>query len=107
MTEQPCLPNLEPLERVRVNAGADWNRAAENAMKELEHRGLPFTADDVRALIPDGIEPHHPNAWGGLFKAHHIAGHITPTTEVRNSRHHRRNAGIQRVWQPTTNTQAA
>lgn len=107
MTEQPCLPNIEPLERVRAHAGTDWNRAAENAMKELEHRGLPFTADDVRALIPDGIEPAHPNAWGSIFNGHRRAGLITATGRVRNSRHPKRNAGAQRIWQPTTNTQAA
>ena len=107
MTEQPCLPSLEPLERVRGNAGADWNRAAENAMKELEHLGQPFTADDVRALIPEGIEPHHPNAWGAVFNSHRRAGLITATGRVHNSRWGKRNAGAQRIWQPTTNTQAA
>ena len=107
MIEQPCLPTLEPLQRVLVNAGTDWTSAAETAMRQLEHRGQPFTADDVRALIPDGVEPAHPNAWGGLFKAHHIAGHITPTAEVRNSRHPKRNAGTQRIWQPTTQQNAA
>lgn len=106
MTEQPCLPNLEPLERVRVNAGADWNRAAENAMRQLEHRGLPFTADDVRALIPEGVEPAHPNAWGAIFNAHRRAGLIT-ATGIHNSRWGKRNAGAQRIWQPTTNTQSA
>ncbi|WP_130841600.1 hypothetical protein [Corynebacterium neomassiliense] len=107
MTEQPCLPNLEPLERVLHNAGADWNRAAENAMRELEHRGHPFTADDVRTLIPDGVEPAHPNAWGAIFNAHRRAGLITATGRVHNSSHPKRNAGTQRLWQPTTNTQAA
>ena len=69
-------------------------------MRQLEHRGLPFTADDLRALIGPDCEPRHPNAIGALFNAHRAAGYITHTG-WHTSTARRRNGGSHRIWTPT------
>lgn len=85
---------------------ADDCLAAEKAVHRtyLEHaqaaldaciRGaVPFSADTVRALIPDGIEPHHQNVIGALFQRASLTGRITRVDFVapsRRSRHGNRN----------------
>lgn len=75
----------------------DWAHHADKAIKQLAATGQPFTADDVRALIPDGLTPAHNNAWGGLFSAWRTNGTITPVG-YRQSTHGPRHGGIQRIW---------
>ena len=97
--QQPLL-DVEPLRRVAANEqGRPWAERAEAAMRQLEHRGLPFTADDLRNLIGPDISPHHPNAIGALFNAHRAAGYIQHTG-WHTSTARKRNGGSHRVWTP-------
>lgn len=74
------------------NILGDWAHHADKAIKQLAATGRPFTADDVRALIPDGLTPAHNNAWGGLFSAWRTSRTITPIG-YRQSAHGPRHGG--------------
>lgn len=78
----------------------EWTPHADKAIATLANTGRPFTNDDVRALIPDHITPHHPNAWGSLFSVWAGRG-LIKMVGVRNSRQKSRHSGLQRVWQGT------
>ncbi|HCG2982381.1 hypothetical protein ACL1CN_10505 [Corynebacterium striatum] len=76
----------------------DWAHHADKAVKQLAASGKPFTTDDIRQHIPDGLTPKHNNAWGALLNAWARRGTIRPigyTTGKRTQRH----GGIQRIWQ--------
>lgn len=106
--EAPTLFDAQEAERRRdqgtadvIAAGEAVNRSAKAcfiaAIQQRADSGVPFTADDVQADLPDGIEPHSPNllpalmqgaAKRGLIRMHGLA-HST-----RPSRH----AGRVCVW---------
>ncbi|WP_275792663.1 hypothetical protein [Prescottella equi] len=70
---------------------------AQAALDQCIRGAVPFSADTVRALIPDGVEPHHPNALPALFRAASAARRIVAigyTTPKRASRHGNPN----RIW---------
>lgn len=75
-----------------------WRADAEDAVLRLAAVGVPFGADEVRAL---GVaEPPHPNHWGPVFSALHRAGYLVPTgytTSARRPRH----CGVQALWTGT------
>ena len=79
----------------------DWGDYADEAIKRLVKKGKPFTADDVRRLIPDEVQPSTPNAYGGLFQAWRKAGWIEPVGWAV-SKHTKRRHGSHRVWAPTS-----
>jgi len=99
----------EPSGRQLRNAGYDDVIAAdesltrgarehiERALDELIELGLPFTSDDIHALLPEDCEPHSPNLIPALIGSWRCLGKITPvgwTTSTRPSRH----AAAVRVW---------
>lgn len=92
--------NEEPLDAVLDAAERDkaiWLRLASSAIDDLRASGREFSADDVRAAMPHGLEPHHPNAWGALFNSYRreqlieLAGYRQSTTTSRNG-------GVLRMW---------
>ncbi|QFP97015.1 hypothetical protein SEA_SUERTE_44 [Gordonia phage Suerte] len=73
---------------VAINRGyGDHVRAA---LDELIASGDQFTADDVRALIPEGIEPHTPNLLPAIIGGYAAAQRITCVGMARPSRPSRR-----------------
>ena len=75
----------------------DWAQHADKAVKHLASTGKPFTTDDIRQRIPDGLTPKHNNAWGGLLNAWRHRGLIRPIGYTM-SRHQPRHGGLQRQW---------
>lgn len=74
-----------------------WLEHANAALDACIRCAVPFSADTVRALIPDGLEPHHPNALSSLFRAASGAKRIIAigyTQPSRVSRHGNPN----RLW---------
>lgn len=62
--------------------------------------GQPFTAEDVRALLPTNVEPHSPNLLPAIMGGYASSGRITAVgmcKPTRPSRRHSRNL----IWQPT------
>lgn len=80
-----------------------YREAAELVLAELVADGHPFTVDDVRQRIPEGIQPHHPNVLPSLLGIWAERRLIVPCGEYRSRRRPRR-ASRNRVWigRPTT-----
>ncbi|UYL86899.1 hypothetical protein SEA_RAVENCO17_46 [Gordonia phage RavenCo17] len=68
-----------------------------DALDAMIAAGEPFNADDIRARIPDGVEPHSPNLLpaiiGGYAAARRIKS-VGMTRPARPSRRYSRNL----VW---------
>ena len=103
-TDNSRVATLEALSQLlrdegiaRANAAADhwWASCFDTAVGYFASTGVPFTADDVRELIP---APDHPNRTGARFHAANRAGLIRPTGFAL-SRSRSRHAGVLRVWQ--------
>lgn len=61
-----------------------------------------YTGEDIRfALEGDGLEPHHPNAWGALTLAAVRAKLIEPIQEFRQMTSLRSHARVTRVYKVT------
>lgn len=74
----------------------EWFEAADAAIVDLVNRGRPFTADDLRELVP---APGHPNWVGSAFQ--HAAGAgLIRQTGFEQSRTKSRNGGVLRRWAP-------
>jgi hypothetical protein len=102
MGEQPDQFDLAKGKRLRdegiSQAGANSGRwldiARATALRIAQVHGQ-VTSDDVRAILEgQGLYPHHPNAWGAVFKQ----PHWTPTGERVASRVPSRHANEIRVW---------
>lgn len=64
-----------------------WLDHANEALDKCIQLGVPFSADQLHAFIPEGVEPHHPNAIGAFFRTAERAGRIKHTGQfVRASR---------------------
>lgn len=85
----------EGIARANENADEWWASCFDAAVGYFASTGVPFTADDVRELIPT---PDHPNRTGARFHAANRAGLIRPTGFAL-SRSRSRHAGVLRVWQ--------
>lgn len=49
--------------------GEEFTRIMRNAAKLVSEKHGSVDADDLRAwAAASGIKPHHPNAWGAVFK---------------------------------------
>lgn len=84
---------LEKAEREK----AIWVRLASSALEDLIASGSEFSADDVREAMPEGLEPHHPNAWGALFNGYRREG-LIELAGYRQSTTKSRNGGVLRMW---------
>lgn len=71
--------------------------AARDALEQCIRGAVPFSADTVRALIPDHLQPHHPNVLPALFRAASSAGRITAVDYVRPGRRER-HGNLNRLW---------
>lgn len=74
-----------------------YREYVEDAVDALIGKGMEFTAEDIRMLIPKGVNPHHPN----LLPA--ILGSMAANDRIRAVGHRRctrpsRRAGWMRVW---------
>lgn len=59
----------EALERVEANAHEAWKAAANDALDATIAAGGQFTAEDVRAKIPDDVTTHELRAMGPIMRA--------------------------------------
>lgn len=75
----------------------NWHDVANRAMRHLVNTGLPFSADDVRELVPDDVQPPTPNAYGGLFLSWSKQG-LIKRIGGGTSRATKRNGGHRHVW---------
>ena len=70
--------------------------------------GAEVTGEDIRLRLQrEGIEPGHPNAWGGLVSTMVRAGVLTDTGQTRKMRaqaSHARRTPVWRVKQNGENT---
>ncbi|WP_064078351.1 hypothetical protein [Prescottella equi] len=75
-----------------------WLEHADKALQELIELGVPFSADQLHAFIPEGVEPHHPNAIGPFFRAAANAGRIEHTGHYRRSTRGSRHGNLNRIY---------
>lgn len=76
----------------------EWMEAAYKGMDALIARGVPFTADSLRDLVP---VPRHPNWVGAVFTAYREHGFIRPLG-YEQSRARSRRSGVLRRWAVVT-----
>lgn len=95
------METLHPAEAAYFSAirpGDTWASHADTAVAELSATGRMFTADDIAKAV--GEEPHHPNAWGGLFR--YWAGRdLITCTGYTKSRRAGRNGSTVAIWKGT------
>ncbi len=84
----------EGIARANANTDTWWASVFDAAVGYFASTGIPFTADDVRELIPT---PNHPNRTGARFHAANQAGVIRPVGFAL-SRSRSRHAGVLRLW---------
>jgi hypothetical protein len=95
--------NLEfDFSKARKERDEGIRRVADNSQEFLVHarttawdiakRKGTVTTDDIRKECD--VLPHHPNAWGAVFKAKYFKW----TGEYRQSEVVSRHGGMQRVW---------
>ncbi|OOL30442.1 hypothetical protein GQ85_19850 [Rhodococcus rhodochrous] len=75
----------------------DYLTAARAALEACIAGHVPFSADTVRALIPAGLEAHHPNVLPALFGAYSRTHRITAIDYVRPGRKSR-HGNPNRLW---------
>jgi hypothetical protein len=74
-----------------------YREAVEIVLADLVAAGLPFTADDIRKGIPEGVEAHSPNILPSVLGTWAARRVIVPCGEYRSRRRSRR-ASRNRVW---------
>jgi len=84
----------EGIARANGNCDAWWASCFDAAVGYFASTGIPFSADDIRELIPAA---DHPNRVGARFHAANRAGLIEPTGFAL-SRARSRHAGVLRTW---------
>lgn len=77
------------------NADPEWVREAWAVLLELVVSGVEFSADDVREAVTR--RPHHPGAWGALFRRAAGAG-LIERAGTTTSRTAGRNGSLTRTW---------
>lgn len=69
------------LDQVTENAGEYWKRAALEVFRGMAGE---MTGEDIRlACFAEGVNPHHPNAWGGFVAGLVRSGELEPTGRYR------------------------
>lgn len=74
-----------------------YREHAEVAIAALIDKGMEFTTDEIRLLIPKGVRPHHPNLLPAILGSMAKNGHIRAVGFRKCTRPSRR-AGWMRVW---------
>lgn len=107
--QPPTLFDTEESERRRDQGTADVIAAAESvhrrsakaylieAIQDRAESGIPFTADDIQADLPDDIEPHSNNLLPALMQGASKRGLIRMHGLAHSSRPSR-HAGRVCVW---------
>lgn len=90
-------------QQLALSVDADWNDAAWKVLMDLARAGLPFTSDDVAAVV--GPAPS-PGAAGALFRAGARSGLIA-CVGYSVSRRLSRHGGLVRKWQGTEGASGA
>ena len=86
------------LEQIHENSPEEWKEHARGVMDWLASEGQPFDSMHLTELgVPD---PHHPGAWGALFRVYSNRGLIEPLG-FEYSRRPTRSGGICRTWRGT------
>lgn len=105
----PSLFDVEESQRRRDQGTANVIAAAESvtrrsakahvieAIQRRAESGLPFTADDIQADLPEDIEPHSPNLLPALMQGASKRGLIRMHSFAHSSRPSR-HAGRVCVW---------
>ncbi|GGM85031.1 hypothetical protein GCM10012275_64750 [Longimycelium tulufanense] len=70
------------------------------AIDQLLAEGGEWTAEDVRARLPEGVEPHSPNLLGAIIGNYASRGLIR-RVDLRTSRRPSRHAAEIKVWAGT------
>lgn len=74
-----------------------YREYVEDAIDALIAKGMEFTAEDIRMLIPKGVKPHHPNLMPAILGSLASRGRIRAVGHRQCTRPSRR-AGWMRVW---------
>lgn len=86
----------ESIQAVLDHAGDAWQRQALGVLGTLRHRQV--TGEDIRRACADaGVEPHHPNAWGGFVAGLVKRGTLEATgrcSQMRDPNSHARKTDV-------------
>jgi hypothetical protein len=98
-TTSPTLPaeaEKSTLNDAVANADPWWSDGAFRAVVDIAKTRLPFEAYDVQVgyALP---EPHHPSAWGAVFRIAYERGIIVPAGAM-SSRKPSRHGSLVRLW---------
>ena len=81
-----------------LDANPHWATAANEFIKR-HLAGAEVTGEDIRLrLQQEGIEPGHPNAWGGLVSTRARSGVLTDTGQTRKMKAQASHARRTPVW---------
>lgn len=98
MTPDPAIrARDEGMARVQENSPAAYRAAAFEAVELLIAARKPFTVDDIRALIPKGLDQPHLNFIPALIGARAKSGVIVPAGRYRTTRT-ARHSSKNTVW---------
>jgi hypothetical protein len=84
----------EGIHRIDANTPAEWKLEVDLAIAKCARTMTTFTAEDVRALIP---EPPHPNALGARFRIARDSGAIVKIGYQQSQRPSRHSNYVS-VW---------
>lgn len=109
--EQLRIDGIEANLAAAAALNRPYREHAELILADFARRQAEFTADDVRRLIPDGVEPHSHNVLPSLIRVWAARGAIQAVGWVRSTRPSR-HASVNRMWrgvggEPDTDTGAA
>jgi hypothetical protein len=91
----------EAMERADRHANQEWRRVAALAIRRVAALGVPFTADEVWAVLErTGFSTHDRRALGPLMKAAVSDGLIQPTGAFRPTRRPTNHCRPLRVYEP-------
>lgn len=91
------MPKPPPVPMI-LDQKDEWMEAAYKGMDALIARGVPFTADSLRDLVP---VPRVANWVGAVFSAYREHGFIKPVG-FEQSRARSRRGGVLRRWAVVT-----
>lgn len=107
MPQQPLFPTIEDAYYAEIAIHHGWHTAAHRALTKLAKTGKPFTADHLRRLIGEDVQPHHPNVIGAFFRVARTEGIIRPTGRFVDAETPSRRGGAIREWVGTDAMQNA
>lgn len=78
----------------------EWSDYVVHSIRLFSRSRDKFTTEQFREWFAGlgGEEPHHPNAWGAVFRKAALAGVIEPTCDFVKSRHAAAHSRVVGVW---------